>query len=82
MGDCQPAPASAVLGELVSTFALKNLLTQLGEVTVVAPTPLPVPAPSVGAAPIDDSSPDDDEDMPSSDRSPPRSRSDGDEEAT
>ena len=27
------AAASAVLGELVSTYALKNLLTQLGEAT-------------------------------------------------
>lgn len=30
------AAASAVLGELVSTFALKNLLTQLGEATTAA----------------------------------------------
>jgi len=37
------AAASAVLGELVSTFALKNLLTQLGEATPAAmPTPLPL----------------------------------------
>jgi NhaP-type Na+/H+ or K+/H+ antiporter len=36
------AAASAVLGELVSTFALKNLLTQLGEATTTtagAPAP-------------------------------------------
>jgi hypothetical protein len=32
------AAASAVLGELVSTFALKNLLTQLGEATTAAPS--------------------------------------------
>lgn len=42
------AAASAVLGELVSTIALKNLLTQLGEATVVAAasTPPPVSLPS------------------------------------
>jgi hypothetical protein len=43
------AAASAVLGELVSTFALKNLLTQLGELTaapVVALAEAPAPPPS------------------------------------
>ena len=30
------AAASAVLGELISTFALKNMLTQLGELTLPA----------------------------------------------
>ncbi len=53
------AAASAVLGELVSTFALKNLLTQLGEATTVPPPPLapiktapsvPPPPPSFEAA--------------------------------
>jgi hypothetical protein len=40
--------ASAVLGELISTFALKNMLTQLGELTsAVLATPAPIPrAPS------------------------------------
>jgi hypothetical protein len=39
------AAASAVLGELVSTFALKNLLTQLGEATpIIPPAPASVPA--------------------------------------
>ncbi|MDB4934729.1 MAG: Na(+)/H(+) antiporter [Labilithrix sp.] len=38
------AAASAVLGELVSTFALKNLLTQLGEATVVAPAVVAPPS--------------------------------------
>ena len=40
------AAASAVLGELIATFALKNMLTQLGELTpalVVAPPPPPPP---------------------------------------
>jgi hypothetical protein len=43
------AAASAVLGELVSTFALKNLLTQLGELTAapaLAPEETPAPPPS------------------------------------
>ena len=35
------AAASAVLGELVSTYALKNLLTQLGEATTAAPEVTP-----------------------------------------
>ena len=41
------AAASAVLGELVSTYALKNLLTQLGEAT----TAVPEAAPSAPAIP-------------------------------
>jgi hypothetical protein len=53
------AAASAVLGELVSTFALKNLLTQLGELTAapavaLAETPAPPPSdddPPSGRAP-------------------------------
>ncbi len=63
------AVASAVLGELVSTFALKNLLTQLGELSaavVTAPpsTPSPVavddptttdPGDSVGRPPAPES---------------------------
>lgn len=35
------AAASAVLGELISTFALKSLLTQLGEATSLPPDPVP-----------------------------------------
>lgn len=38
------AAASAILGELVSTFAVKNLLTDLGEVTPQS-TPAPAPPP-------------------------------------
>jgi hypothetical protein len=51
------AAASAVLGELISTFALKNMLTQLGELTpvVVAPVP-PPPPPSVPEPPSSDRS--------------------------
>ncbi|GEM_PF-276298 len=46
------AVASAVLGELVSTFALKGLLTEAGEIApasavAAAPTPAPTPAPTV-----------------------------------
>jgi hypothetical protein len=41
------AAASAVLGELISTFALKNMLTQLGELTPVVAAPPPPPPPSV-----------------------------------
>lgn len=44
------AVASAVLGELVSTFALKSLLTQLGEATALAPAPDPADS----AAPDDE----------------------------
>jgi hypothetical protein len=44
------AVLAAVLGELVSTLALKALLTHLGEI-VVAPAPLPVPPPSKPAVP-------------------------------
>ncbi len=46
------AAASAVLGELISTFALKNMLTQLGELTLpaVAAPLVPPPPPSVPAA--------------------------------
>lgn len=43
------AAASAVLGELVSTFALKSLLTQLGEATALA-----VPDEAASAAPADE----------------------------
>ena len=43
------AAASAVLGELVSTYALKNLLTQLGEATTAAPE-APPPAPAIPEA--------------------------------
>ncbi|MBS2020318.1 MAG: cation:proton antiporter [Deltaproteobacteria bacterium] len=39
------AAASAVLGELVSTFAVKSLLTDLGEVT---PTSIPTPSSASG----------------------------------
>ena len=52
------AAASAVLGELIATFALKNMLTQLGELTpavVVAPAP-PPPPPSVPEPPSSDRS--------------------------
>lgn len=43
------AAASAVLGELISTFALKSMLTQLGELTLPPPPgpALPPPPPSV-----------------------------------
>lgn len=45
------AAASAVLGELVSTYALKNLLTQLGEATMLAPEAAPSAPPASEAAP-------------------------------
>jgi len=55
------AAASAVLGEVVSTVAVKNLLTELGEVTAVSTrTPLPLPAPdpaTAAAAPVGASEP-------------------------
>ncbi|HSO33593.1 MAG TPA: cation:proton antiporter [Labilithrix sp.] len=43
------AAASAVLGELISTFALKSMLTQLGELTLPPPPgpAVPPPPPSV-----------------------------------
>ena len=42
------AAASAVLGELIATFALKNMLTQLGELTLpVVAAPVVAPPPSV-----------------------------------
>ena len=40
------AAASAVLGELVSTFALKNLLTQLGEATTATSASTSTPPPN------------------------------------
>jgi len=44
------AAASAVLGELISTFALKNLLVDLGELTPSStPSPAPAPEPSADA---------------------------------
>ena len=48
------AVASAVLGELISTFALKNMLTDLGELTPALPTPVPLapPAPPSVPAPL------------------------------
>jgi hypothetical protein len=50
------AAASAVLGELVSTYALKNLLTQLGEATTPTPdAPPSVPADSMAAPSVADS---------------------------
>lgn len=55
------AAASAVLGELVSTFALKNLLTQLGEATTaVAPsnaTPVPVGGTAADSAAEEEAAP-------------------------
>ncbi len=45
------AAASAVLGELVSTFALKNLLTQLGEATTIPPDAREAAASSAEPAP-------------------------------
>jgi hypothetical protein len=62
------AAASAVLGELVSTFALKNLLTQLGELTAApatAPAETPAPPPSADDDPPSSRA-------PSSSRPPPR----------
>jgi hypothetical protein len=53
------AAASAVLGELVSTYALKNLLTQLGEATTATADAAPpsAPAGSTAAPSVADSGP-------------------------
>ena len=51
------AVASAVLGELISTFALKNMLEDLGELTPFSLGPSPAAAASSEVPPAPDSSP-------------------------